>query len=578
MSRRGHAAFLLLALAFLLPGCSPPPSDLASHHQELGVSGAGFTTDNIWVDGDSRDICKNSSINCNIYGAKEYVWLNGGPTANRLTPGQYFFAVLVPGGQHDPNDGSAKNLSDDFDSYQDRIFTVGELGEVTAYGGPHDLDSGNFLDPDRKPCKRPHGCDPDGQPPLIRLAPYADTTNPGGVYIMAICTLAGDYPVEPRDCKYDAFKVKEGPMTYDLLLWGIKFEDFYADGVKDDSMTDPPIAGWPIVLSGTGFAGEVIDETIFTEPDGSWQYAKSYTFRRSDPVYTAELTICEEIPPPPPYWHQSFPASICYHRSLEPAALASAGDLDFGNWCPVAITACKEKDLDGDLATGDDRAPVAGWSVSLLADGVVVDTQVTGEDGCYTWDDLEPGFYYSVREQDRAGWKPLGLATVDLGRAGSCQTFQHTFVNTPLQGCTPGFWQGGSDGGQAGGQWLWNEVDDPDWTASGGAGSNPYVWTTLFNDFFTPSSALDGLTMMDLVGTGGGPIDANKAARSLVAGYLDASWGMAYAYTTAELLAMWNAAVISGDYLDLHVLLDAANNAMYRTDGGERCPISASLQ
>ena len=47
---------------------------------------------------------------------------------------------------------------------------------------------------------------------LVQLAPYDDTTNPGGVYILAICSLGdgSNYPVDPRDCKYDAFKVKAG--------------------------------------------------------------------------------------------------------------------------------------------------------------------------------------------------------------------------------------------------------------------------------------------------------------------------------------------------------------------------------
>ena len=96
----------------------------------LAVSGAAYTTFNAHVDGANKDVCKNSPINCNIYGAKEYVWLNGGPTANGLGPdGEYFFAVLVPGGQPNPNDGGLKNLSDDYDAYTNRTFTVAN-GEV----------------------------------------------------------------------------------------------------------------------------------------------------------------------------------------------------------------------------------------------------------------------------------------------------------------------------------------------------------------------------------------------------------------------------------------------------------------
>jgi len=149
------------------------------------VSGAAFTTVNESVDGTGH--CKNGNpnVNCNIYDGKPYVWLNGGPSVAYVGNGTYFFAVLSPGGQSDPNDGAAKNLSDDYDAYTNRTFTVN--GGTVSYGGSHDFDSNK-----------------------IRLMPYADTTNPGGVYILAICSLADGYPANPSDCKYDAFKVDEG--------------------------------------------------------------------------------------------------------------------------------------------------------------------------------------------------------------------------------------------------------------------------------------------------------------------------------------------------------------------------------
>jgi hypothetical protein len=166
------------------------------------VAGAAFTTDNpgyiepsTYVD----QACLNGpahstpSINCNIYQDKRDVWTNGGPSAgqNHLTDGTYFFAVLVPGGQPDPNDGSAKNLSSPNDAYTDRTFTVSG-GHASAYAGPH-LSDNTYA---------------STLGLLIQLAPYDDTTNPGGVYILAACSLDGGYPVDPSDCKYDAFKVK----------------------------------------------------------------------------------------------------------------------------------------------------------------------------------------------------------------------------------------------------------------------------------------------------------------------------------------------------------------------------------
>jgi len=157
------------------------------------VTGAGFTTVNETVDGTGH--CKNGSpdVNCNIYDGKDFVWLNGGPSTAYVGDGTYFFAVLDPGGQADPNDGAAKNLSDDFDAYTNRTFSVS--GGTVSYSGSHDFDSNK-----------------------IRLMPYADTLNPGGVYIMAICSLADSYPVNPSDCKYDAFKVQQAELQHGLPL------------------------------------------------------------------------------------------------------------------------------------------------------------------------------------------------------------------------------------------------------------------------------------------------------------------------------------------------------------------------
>lgn len=153
------------------------------------VSGAAFTTVNETVDGTGHCKNGNGNVNCNIYDGKQYVWLNGGPSTAYVGDGSYFFAVVEPGGQGNnsdanPNDGTSKNLSDNFDAYTNRTFTVSN-GTV-SYSGDHDFANNK-----------------------IRLMPYADTGNPGGVYILAICSLADGYPVNPSDCKYDAFKIQQ---------------------------------------------------------------------------------------------------------------------------------------------------------------------------------------------------------------------------------------------------------------------------------------------------------------------------------------------------------------------------------
>jgi hypothetical protein len=168
----------------------------------LGVSGAAYTTVNGSFDGPER--CKNGNpgVNCNIYGGKQYVWTNGGPNSNKLLPsGKYFFVVLEPGAQNNGvNDGKPGNLSDDYDTYQNRTFTVSN-GEIQTYTGTNPSVV-HLLDKDET----------DNNEWKIRLYPYADTSNNGGVYKMAMCYLGPNgtsYPVNPSDCKYDSFKVPE---------------------------------------------------------------------------------------------------------------------------------------------------------------------------------------------------------------------------------------------------------------------------------------------------------------------------------------------------------------------------------
>jgi hypothetical protein len=421
---------------------------LAGAFTASAVSGAAFTTYNPWVDGAFKDVCKNTRIDCNIYGLKPDVWLNGGPTANGLgSDGDYFFAVLVPGGQPNPNDGGAKNLSDDYDAYTNRTFTV-QAGEVYSYTGTHDLDSGDFLDPNRKYCTSKRGCAPDGEPPLIRLYPYADTWNPGGVYILAICSLADGYPVVPRACKYDAFKVKEEQLTISLFLSGMKFEDIYADGIKDAA--DPGLSGWEVHIYGTDFLGEAVDVTVTTGMGGYWEYQQEFTYNKNTSLVDALLTVCEQ---PQDSWYQSYPADDdCYDLTIAPASLAEVPDLDFGNFQPVSINAYKffDRDLDGELDEGEGM--VEGFEFCLYdaldnlvsADDFVSTAQdacqLTDADGLVSWTDLIPGTYTVAEGDNPAYWHPTTETsfTLTLGSEESEAVYIGNVVN--CVGLTPGYW------------------------------------------------------------------------------------------------------------------------------------------
>ncbi len=131
-------------------------------------------------------------------------------------------------------------------------------------------------------------------------------------------------------------------------------------------------------------------------------------------------------------------------------------------------------------------------------------------------------------------------------------------VQIPIQGCTPGFWQGGA------GAPLWDQPDDEDWT---GADTNPFVHTTLFNTFFngTTDSRLAGQTMYQIVSNDGGSANsAEKAARDMVAAYLNESAFPSDfpADSLPDLVNDWYAAVAGGDAgLDaFHVIVSGWNS------------------
>jgi len=185
--RRGYVTLAGAMTLLIAAACSDrtitDPGRGLSPHGARHISAAGFTT----INGTGDCLNGPGIVNCNIYDSKDAVWMNGGPVAAGLADGDYFFAVVSPGGNPDPNDGSLKLLSSDL--YGDRTFTVS--GGTLSYSGPHVSDL-----------------------PKIQLQPYADTPNAGGVYIMAICSLADGYPVDPNDCKYDAFKISsDGTVT-----------------------------------------------------------------------------------------------------------------------------------------------------------------------------------------------------------------------------------------------------------------------------------------------------------------------------------------------------------------------------
>jgi uncharacterized repeat protein (TIGR01451 family) len=220
-------------------------------------------------------------------------------------------------------------------------------------------------------------------------------------------------------------------------------------------------------------------------------------------------------------------------------------------------------------------------SVTEVCNGDSVDYTyvVTNNSDAYTWagtltDDvlgaidgtitLAPGASQTLTASWVINGTVTNIATADgafddPASTTASTTATATVVGTPCgQGCTPGFWQGGL------GITLWDEpIPDPDWAAHGGVGTNPFVTTDQFTSFFLASgnTYVDTHTMLEIVGSGGTSSWPRKAARDLIAAYLNSSFGMGYPYDTQTILDDWADAVAAGTsgFQAFHLKYAAAN-------------------
>lgn len=175
------------------------------------MSGAIFTTDATGV-----------PVNLNIYGAKQDVYLNGGPGINApddaagLPAGTYSFQVTDPSG---------KTLLST-DAVGCRQFTVDSSGRIQSV-----TPSGS--------CAHVTGTDGEDLGITVQLFPFNDTPNNGGVYKVWVtptdllnCSAPGNkHCFVPRYSKTDNFKIKNNvPIEIDTRFTkpGI---DGYIDGL-----------------------------------------------------------------------------------------------------------------------------------------------------------------------------------------------------------------------------------------------------------------------------------------------------------------------------------------------------------
>ncbi len=336
---------------------------------------------------------------------------------------------------------------------------------------------------------------------------------------------------------------------------GVKFNDLNGDGVKDAG--EPGLANWTITLEGKDGWAMPISKTTTTDANGE------YTFS----VPPGSYTVCEVQKAG---WIQTIPAAGgCYNITLISQQVDDNNH--FGNFKMPTVTACKLSDADGKLATIDDEAPVPNWPVYLSIDGVrQLPAQYTGSDGCFTWTDLLPGHSYDVEEDVLTGWAAVTPTTHDFGPATSGAAYSFTFVNTPNQGCTPGYWKVPQHWESWPAPWVPNNALSDMFSE---VLNLPYLtYTVTFSDDSTVQ--MGSASQVQALNFQGGSTVQGKAEillRAAVAAVLNAdSPDVLYPLTSAQVIEKVNAALASKDptiILNLGNLLDADNNGR----GG--CPL-----
>jgi hypothetical protein len=374
---------------------------------------------------------------------------------------------------------------------------------------------------------------------------------------------------------------------------GVKYHDLNGNGSRDAG--EPGIAGVTIALLLQGN----VEQTTVTDAQGSYQLTGL--------LPTKTYLVCEVLPPGHAQSAPNGGTSLGAGESLAdcPTGYAARGyqvsvtgsgqsftGNDFGNYQNAEISGYKIGDVNGDGVKDAGEGGLQGWTIHLFGTTGLgasehrhATTDLTGK---FEFKNVPPGLY-SLCEEQKSGYIQR-FPTLATEGTVDCATLVHVpaltgvgyevtlrsadlksagfdFLNQANQGCTPGFWQGGY------GIDLWNTANDPQWGLPRiiNGSTNPFTQSTIFNAFFKPAWELAGMTMLDIVGTGGTDVNARKAARSLIAAYLNRSSGLAYPYELSQLISEWEFANITAPtgqttalrearLLDLHTRLDAANN------------------
>ena len=152
---------------------------------------------------------------------------------------------------------------------------------------------------------------------------------------------------------------------------GTTFQDANGNGAKDGD--ESGLAGWNIQLARDG---STINATT-TAADGSYKFANLIPG-----TYTLSEVAMEG-------WAQTVPQGS-YTVDLKDADVTGR---DFGNKGNLSITGVKFYDANGNGIQDSDEPGLPGQDVKLVQNGKEIASTTSGQDGSYTFSNLQPGTY-----------------------------------------------------------------------------------------------------------------------------------------------------------------------------------------
>jgi hypothetical protein len=184
---------------------------------------------------------------------------------------------------------------------------------------------------------------------------------------MAICSLGAGYPVVPKSCEYDAFKVRSA-VKVQAVLSGAKYLDANHNGQRDSG--EVGLAGWTIHIVGT----DGTNDTVTTDASGDWSYT---TKEHNASPGTTDYTVSEELKSG---WAQTGNtvdqsvtaggssvalAGFKYTLTVPNDAISATSNLLFGN-VPPPVCVGPTFNQDGSVLTMVVQDPVGIASIDLI--------------------------------------------------------------------------------------------------------------------------------------------------------------------------------------------------------------------